>query len=164
MALREIISAGSTACRNINRQNTECNIPDLPDVTPCQVSLYFLGFLVLKVCTYINSNSKDLLLKLTNSSFMLTAKLRIRQIAMGNSHFLQERHEKLWANEVVDLPYCIVLMNEITGFDPGHSSNTLSFHGILVSLLLTADELDDLRAHVSSDRSTYTADGSADSS
>lgn len=73
-ALREIISAGSTSCRNISLHNPECDIPVLQELLPFYVSFYFLGFLVLKVCTSFYSNSNSLFLKLTKytSMFMST--------------------------------------------------------------------------------------------
>lgn len=49
-ARREILSTGTTACRNVLRTNPEAQVPILPEVrTNDDVSIYFLAFLILKV-------------------------------------------------------------------------------------------------------------------
>lgn len=45
----EVIYAGSPACRNIHKHNNNCELPKFTDKPPSKVSIYFLGFLVLKV-------------------------------------------------------------------------------------------------------------------
>lgn len=58
---------------------------------------------------------------------------------------LSTGYERLWADEVVELHYRLVLMNEDTNFDRVNTSDRLFFHGIRVSRLLSASELDELR-------------------
>lgn len=83
---------------------------------------------------------------------------------MGNSRGLQRRHEKLWADEVVDLQYRLLLTNEIADMDPPTNYKP-SFHGIHVCRLLKAEELDELCGRGSSNRSGHrSSDGSTQSS
>lgn len=47
--LIETMIASSTACRNVHRPS--CDLQDLPDRPPENVSLYFIGFIITKVCS-----------------------------------------------------------------------------------------------------------------
>lgn len=55
-ALREVISVGVNASRNIRRQKPDIVLPDMPKVPPVEVSVYFLVFIALKVssCVFIS--------------------------------------------------------------------------------------------------------------
>lgn len=70
------------------------------------------------------------------------------QMSFGYSHRPQTRHEKLRADEVLNLQYVILLMTDITGVDPGHGSLKFNLHGIAVTRLLTVEELDELTRFV----------------
>lgn len=47
--LTEIRSARSRALRDLLEHCYDCNVPDLPDLSTMKVSLYLLGFVILKV-------------------------------------------------------------------------------------------------------------------
>lgn len=64
---------------------------------------------------------------------------------MGDSCRLQTRHEKLWADKLVDFHYLLLLTTEITGMDPPNRNYKPSLNGIPVCSLMTTEELDELR-------------------
>lgn len=93
-------------------------------------------------CFYINLN---LLIIFIYIFISFQIKLRIKQIAQGNTRRLQSRHDRLWAGEWVSLHRRLRVLNEVGSLDNNNKSISVQFHGISVRRLFTDEELQQLR-------------------
>lgn len=57
---------------------------------------------------------------------------------------LQLRQIKLWADEVVALQFCLIFLSVIRSFQVTDADPVPKFHGIVINLLLSNLELDDV--------------------
>lgn len=83
--------------------------------------------------------------------FHIKFKLKIRQMGMGSGRWLSTKHERLWADEVIELQYRLLVMNEIRAFQETDPRTVVTLHSTRVHLLLTEQELDDIPTRGSSD-------------
>lgn len=80
-------------------------------------------------------------------------------MGMGTSFRIETRHERFWADEVVQLQYRPLVMNEIRAFQATEPKNVVKFHGISVDHILSERELDHLCARVKSKRASFVPGG-----
>lgn len=83
----------------------------------------------------------------------------IRQMGLGTCSRLQKKHERLWAREVIEVRYLLLVMNKIGASDVTNPENVIKFHGIVVHRLLTEDDVDEMRFRGSSDRAPFVPGG-----
>lgn len=80
-------------------------------------------------------------------------KVRIPQLGQRAPRRLQTKHERLWAEEVVEFQYRLLVINEVSAFQPTDQNTVLSFHCIKVHRLLTEKALYGLCARYSGELS-----------
>lgn len=66
-------------------------------------------------------------------------------MGLGSRNMVQQKHEKLWVDEVVELQYRLLVLNEIRAFQALDPPKPIKFHGIVLYRFLNDRELDNLR-------------------
>lgn len=75
--------------------------------------------------------------------------LRMKQLVLGYARWLQTRHERFWADKVVERHYRFVVMNEETSFDINRVTGAIYFQFNRICRLITRVEIHSLCANVS---------------
>lgn len=83
---------------------------------------------------------------------------------MGTFHGLQTKHKHLWEDEVAGFKFFLLVINGIRVYHATDPSIVAVFHVIVVHLLLTDKEIDDLRNRASTKRSSKGPGGTMDTS
>lgn len=147
-ARREILAGGSNACRKFLRFNSKSPAPILPDTFGNgDVSIYFLGSLILKVSSYCLFFY--LFLFSVSNSISLKVRFKRNQMSTSSSWRLHTHHEKHWADEVFRLHTRLLAMNDVRGYNTYITNNFITFNGVIVHRFLDRGELEELRMRAS---------------
>lgn len=74
----------------------------------------------------------------SNSTFLPSqVKSKTKLITQGNYRSMHTRHERLWAEESINLQDTLYKTKNIKSFAVDHPNNVINFHSILVENLLT---------------------------
>lgn len=80
-------------------------------------------------------------------------------MSMGAARRLQVRHERLWADEAVELQFRLPFMNGILAFQATDPDTFPNFNGIVISHLLRHWQLDEMRTRGTGQRAPFVPAG-----
>lgn len=60
-----------------------------------------------------------------------------------NTRRLDPRHRRMWADEVVDLIYRLIVINKLEANEATTTHNIVRFHGLIINKRLPEEELRD---------------------